>query len=135
MIKQCKPDATSFSHVLEAWSQSRSPLAAKRADHILARMKHWKIDVNVECISRVIECWSKSKRKGAEIRIESLMSLMNRRIDDNPDDCDALVVQAAMYNVLQAYQTVKNAHRAEELLLDYVAEYQHNNRFPPSTLR
>ncbi|KAL3905093.1 MAG: hypothetical protein SGILL_009818 [Bacillariaceae sp.] len=143
MVKQQqrKPDESSFAYVLEAWSQSRSPLAAKRAEQLLARMKNdFNIEANVDCITRVIECWAKSKRLGAEKRIESLMSHMRHLIDDNNssnksipnDDCDPLLVQEAMYNVLQAYQYVKNAHRAEELLLEYADEYHHNNRYPLS---
>jgi pentatricopeptide repeat protein len=130
--KNFKPDATSFSLMLEAWSLSKSPLAAKRADDTLRRMKRFKVDVDVHHLSRVIECWAKSRRKGVEVRMESLMGWMHRQIDDKSEDCDPQVVQEAMYNVLQAYQYIKNAHRAEELLLEYMAEYQHNKRFPPS---
>jgi hypothetical protein len=133
-VRGVKPDLISFLHVLEAWSKSKSPLAAKRADALLSLMGEMKIQPNAECLFRVIECWAKSTRKGAEARIESLLAWMKRRIKEDPEQCDQHVVQAAMWNVLQAYQTVRNAHRAEEILLDFVGEYRTSNVTIPPTV-
>ncbi|KAG7346576.1 PPR: pentatricopeptide repeat domain containing protein [Nitzschia inconspicua] len=128
--REIRPNFHSFAHLLEGWAKSKSPLAAKRADHLLAQMKHWKIEPNAECLSRVIECWAKSKRKGAETRIESLLAWMQRRLEK--DECDPAVVQDSMWNLLQAYRTIRNAHRAEELLLDFSEQYRQIQRFPPT---
>lgn len=131
--KKLRPDLESCVNLLEAWSKSKSPMAAKRAEHLLSQMERWKVEPNVQCICHVIECWAKSKRKGAETQIESLMSWMYRQLEkEKGDDVEVQVVQDAMWNVLQAYQTIRNAHRAEEILLEYVEEYRHKKRFPPT---
>jgi len=140
----------SYSHVLLAWSKSKSPLAAKRADDILLHMERFtNFEPNSECILRVIESWGKSKRHGAEIRTENLFTTLKQQLTkqiiendktssllDNHkcDDGDITNLQTALWNVLQAYQKDGNAHRSEEILLDYVDDYETNNKiFPPTT--
>lgn len=140
----------SYSHVLLAWSKSKSPLAAKRADDILLHMERFtNFEPNSECILRVIECWGKSKRNGAEIRVENLFTTLKQQLtkqliendktsslsdNHNCDDGDIKNLQTALWNVLQAYQKVGNAHRSEEILLDFVYNYQTKNKtFPPMT--
>jgi hypothetical protein len=158
MIRKKVPvDIISYSHVLLAWSKSKSPLAAKRADDILSRMEiYTNFEPNSECILHVTECWSKSKRLGAEFRIEELFTILKQRLtheikkkndkttnesssslllldQNNNDDSDIQNLQQIFWNVLQAYQKVENAHRAEELLLDFVDDYQNKNKiFPPT---
>ena len=161
MIKKKVPvDIISYSHVLLAWSKSKSPLAAKRADDILQRMETYtNFEPNSVCILHATECWSKSKRLGAEFRIEELFTILKQRLTheiknkndkstkssssssslllldhNNNNDCDIKNLQQIFWNVLQAYQNVENAHRAEELLLDFVDDYENKNKiFPPTT--
>jgi hypothetical protein len=156
--KKVHVDVISYSHVLLAWSKSKSPLAAKRADDILQRMETYtNFEPNSECILHVTECWSKSKRLGAEFRIEELFTILKQQLTheinnkndktsktsssssllldhNNNNDCDIKNLQQIFWSVLQAYQNVENAHRAEELLLDFVDDYENKNKmFPPTT--
>ena len=143
-------DLDSYSYLLLAWSTSKSPLAPKQADRILLRMERFtNYEPNSECILRVIECWSKSRRKGAETRIESLFVTMKKQLtksmidndrmsvsdDRNNNDGDVQNLQLALLNVLQAYQKIRNAHRAETILLDFVDDYKNeisHRPFPPT---
>ena len=138
MIRKRIPvDLVSFSHVLKSWSKSKSPLAAKRAEAMLLNMETFtNLKPSAECYLRVIECWNKSKRKGAESRIETLIELLKRRLTNDTDHCnddnDVAILQTALWNVLQAYHKIGNAHRAEEILLDFVDDYQTNGTYPPT---
>jgi hypothetical protein len=130
-----KPNRESFVYLLEAWSRSKSPLASQRAETALSNMKtKWKIEPDAQCLLRVIECWSKSKRNGTETRIESLVSSMKRKIPNHPDPDIIRAVQEAMWNVLHAHQVVRNAHRAEEMLLDFATDHQNNKIGVPPTI-
>jgi hypothetical protein len=127
---QVTPDLQSFCHLLEAWSKTKSSQATQRAEAILLQMKKWKLEVNLECLSHVIECYAKSKRKGTEKRVESLMALAKIRLER--EQCEPSIVQSAVGSVLQSYQNVRNAHRAEEILLHFVEEYRNNQRYSPT---
>lgn len=143
--KRFKVNQESFRHVLAAWSRSKSARATMQADTMLSLMETLRIEPCPECLYVVIECWAKSKKIGAETRIEFLVTWMKRLLksrntikrlyvqEGNDDNLsDASVVQGAMLRVLQAYQKIGNAHRAEEILLEYVEEYR-NNEVPPPT--
>jgi len=151
-------DAVSFSHVLRAWSNSRSAVATKRADAMLERMENSSFpnvsNATPECTLRVIECWARSKRKGSEVRIENLVGLLKRRLlakatanskanaaNNNGnnsdgggtssggigigiiDNNDGTILQTAVWNLLQAYHNIENAHRAEEILLEFADDH------------
>ncbi len=127
MIRKRIPvDLVSFSHLLKAWSKSKSPLAVNRVESILSQMENsTDTKPNAECYLRVIECWAKSKKQGSERRIEALIGLLNHRLTEDSgrivDDDIEKIQQEATLKLLQVYQNMGNAHRAEEILL-YFAE-------------
>ena len=124
MIRKRIPvDLVSFSHLFKAWSKSKSPLAVNRVESILSRMENKaEIKPNAECYLRVIECWAKSKKKGSERRIEALIGMLNRGLTKDDENVDG-IQQEAILNLLQVYQNIGNAHRAEEILLDFAQDF------------
>mmetsp|Transcript_10290 Transcript_10290/g.30130 ORF Transcript_10290/g.30130 Transcript_10290/m.30130 type:complete len:675 (-) Transcript_10290:1737-3761(-) len=145
MRKRIPADLESFSHVLKSWSRSKSAVATIRADEMLDRMEsyHYYLKPSAECYLHVIECWSKSKRKGSEIRIESLVNALKHRLvadrnqnDDRIDDVDGKILQTAVWNLLKVYDKIENAHRAEEILFEFVDDFDGNKgiNYPPITI-
>ena len=136
MIRGRTPvDLLSFSHLFKAWSKSKSPLAVNRIESLLSQMENTTdIEPNAECYLRVIECWAKSKKKGSERRIEGLIELLNQQAIEESgrivDDDIGEIQQEATLNLLQVYQNLKNAHRAEEILLDFAED----SRTPTPTI-
>ena len=128
MIRRRTPvDQISFLHLLKAWAKSKSPLAVNRIESILSQMENsTDIEPNAECYLRVIECWAKSKKKGSERRIEGLIELLNQQATEDSgrivDDDIEKIQQEATLHLLQVYQNMKNAHRAEEILLEFAED-------------
>jgi hypothetical protein len=131
-------DVVSFSHVLRAWSNSKSPLAVYQAEENLNLMESSVNKPNAECYLRVIECWTKSKRKGAEARIETLIGLLNQRLVNDPDhgknSTNEVIRQEAVLNLLHVYHNIGNAHRAEEILLEFAKDFETSVGRPPPTI-
>jgi len=137
--KQIQVDFYSMYHVLSAWSNSKSPLAVNRAEAMLLRMENSSTSKpNAHCYLRVIECWAKSKRKGAEARIEALIELLNQKLANdtghNTDEEKEQLRQIASSCLLTAYHNIGNAHRAEEVLLDFAKESKINADWPPPSI-
>ena len=138
--KRTQLDLISFSHVLRAWSKSKSPLAANRVDAMLLHVETATgFKPNAECYLRAIECWAKCKRKGSEARIENLIGLLNERLANDASHSTLNVTngeirQIATSNLLQVYHKIGNAHRAEEILLKFVKDFETNAECPPPTM-
>lgn len=140
MIRKRTPvDLVSFSHVLRSWSMSKSPLAVNRVEANLKRMETTtSFKPDAECYLRVIECWAKSNRKGSEARIETVIGILNQRLADDADhgmrDNAAEILQTATMNLLQVYHKIGNAHRAEEILLEFAKQHETNTECPRPTI-
>lgn len=138
--KRTQLDLVSFSHVLRAWSKSKSPLAVNRVEAMLLHVETaTSFKPNAECYLRVIECWAKCKRKGSEARIETLIGLLNERLANDTGHSTMNVTnegirQIATSNLLQVYHKIGNAHRAEEILLEFVKDFETNAESPPPTI-
>ncbi|VEU33884.1 unnamed protein product [Pseudo-nitzschia multistriata] len=143
--KKIPVDVVSFSHVLNAWSKSKSAVATKRADTLLDRMEAFpNLKPSAECYLHVIECWAKSRRLRSEVRIEALVRSMKQRFFeskklvscDGTRSVDGKILQTAVLNLLQAYHHIENAHRAEALLFEFVDDFQtkRNLNYPPPTI-
>ncbi len=133
--KRVPVDLASLLHLFRAWSKSKSPLAVNRVERIMSRMENATgIKPNAECYLRVIECWAKCKKKGSETRIEELIGFLNQQLSKNPDDNAHAIRQEATLNLLQVYHEIGNAHRAEEILLEFANDFQTNVERPPPTM-
>jgi len=125
----------SFLHLFRAWSKSKSPLAVNQVETILSRMENTTgIKPNAESYLRVIECWAKCKKKGSETRIEQLIGLLNQQLSKDLHYNAHAIRQEATLNLLQVYHKIGNAHRAEEILLEFANDFQTNVERPPPTM-
>ena len=120
-----------FSHVLDAWSRSKSPLAPQRAEAVLAEMRSQKIVPDSFCYLRVMDCWVKSGKKNIDERCEALLKEI-KRLYESGEETNPLFCQSALLNVLQSHARISNAHRAEDLLLETVAEYRKGKAVAPT---
>eukprot|EP00536_Pseudo-nitzschia_multiseries_P012456 jgi/Psemu1/68312/estExt_Genemark1.C_4780006 len=144
MRRRISPDLVSFSQVLKAWSRSKSAVATQRVDEMLDRMEYsHNLKPSPECYQHVIECWANYNRKGSEIRIEYLVKLLKQGLvadinhnDHCIDDADGKILQKAVWNLLKAYHNIENAHRAEEILFEFVDDFDANKKinYPPPTI-
>ena len=137
--KRTSIDLVSFLHLFRAWSKSKSPLAVNRVEYILSHMESsTSIKPNAECYLRVIECWAKCQKKGSEARIEALIWTLNQRLakdaDHNVNDNVDTIRQEATSNLLKVYHNIGNAHRAEEILVEFANDFQTDVNFPPPTI-
>lgn len=141
--KQLTLNKESFLHVLDAWSVSKSPMAPKRAESILSWMYIRKIEPDNRCLLRTIECWASKARTDESLqKIESILAQMKRKsrkmwqgdLNDRDGYSPSLVAQATL-KILDAYQNIGNAHKSEEILLDYVDEFRLDETatIPPPT--
>jgi hypothetical protein len=132
-----------FRHVLKAWSVSKSPRAPQKAEAVLSQMmkqqqQHapggWK--PSAECYLRVMESYTakSGSRKGSLERIESLYYKDVKRLFWNEPKSQRTpqLLQAAMLCVLQAHHKNADAHRAEEVLLEFAEDYSANGVVPPT---
>ncbi len=117
--------------------ESRSLLIPQESDRILQTLKDRSIAPNFECLYLTIKCWARTKRKGSEERIDELYHQLWQAFvknDDTNDDRKSKV-QTAFLHVLNAYHHASNAHRAEDLLLQFADKFRSGNQtVPPPTL-
>lgn len=82
------PDLRAFSAVLHAWSKSKDPQAAERAEaflmqmHIMYQSKQLDNPPNVYCYTNVLSCFAKSRKPGSGTRaLAILQSMMKGNYD------------------------------------------------------
>jgi pentatricopeptide repeat protein len=132
MLSQKVPvNQDSFSHILEAWSKSKSALAFKKADALLSSMKGHGLQPNIDCYLWTLSSWSKTKRKGSDERLEELyrevvsaISLSQDKHKHEPEpEPEPEKIQMVLLRMLQAFGSRNNAHRSEEILLAFADDY------------
>lgn len=128
---------------LRALVESKSMDIPQKTDTLLQRLDDRKVLPNFECLFWAIECWSRTKRKGAEERIEELYhqlwqcfqndSSVNNMVDTAIRREERVAkMQTTMMRVLKAYHHVSNAHRAEDLLLQFADNYRSDQLVSPT---
>lgn len=125
-------DAT---QVLKSLVESRSLTIPQEADRVIKQLNDNNINPTFETLFWAIECWSRTKRKGSEERIEDLYhQLWNTFIHDDKTLTTEKKgkVEHAFMQVLKAYQHASNAHRAEDLLLQFADKFRANPMVPPT---
>lgn len=138
-IHSVKPTFTSYRHVINAWSKSKSPKSVLHIDTLLDEMKQQQQEqgqrIPIECYIIAMECWVKSGRKNSIQRLENLYSNIITSLDEEDgidddggeknDEAKLRVqqLQHAALLVLQGYNKISNAHGAEEFLFQFVEQY------------
>ena len=126
VLKQGHPvSLLSFIYVLEAWSKSKSPLAPQKAEALLLEMKVRKMEPTPRCYLIAMECWARSKKQVAAERSETLLEVIRKLCKLKSD---LPILQSAMLNILHVYGRRGNAHKSEEILNEFILNYQKNKR-------
>jgi pentatricopeptide repeat protein len=112
-----KPDIKPFKKVLRAWSWSRDPLAAQRAEAFLNHMREMYdaevLDAKPDlfCYNKVVQCWCQSKHKDAAQRAQDLLVQM-QSLGDPDIEPDSSTIN----RVLKAWANSANPSHAEQLI-------------------
>lgn len=132
------------AHALKRLVESKSPQAPQEADFLLQKLDEEQIEPNFDCLFWALECWCQTKRKTAEERIEHLYQSMwqcfqRNRVNNVSSSIlqeQAQQIQASLLRVLEAYHHASNAHRAEDLLLQFADRCRSSNQqlVPPPTM-
>jgi pentatricopeptide repeat protein len=112
-----KPDIKPFKKVLRAWSWSRAPLAAQRAEAFLNHMREmYDAEVldakpDIFCYNKVIQCWCQSKDSDAAQRAQDLLVQMQSlgEPDIEPDS-------STINRVMKAWANSGNPSQAEQMI-------------------
>lgn len=108
---------------LKQLMESKSPCTRQQIDLVLERLENQRIQPSFECLYLAIECYCRIKRKGSEERIEELFQQLRHSFRNVVDATKSRhQLQVAMMHTLRAYHHVSNAHRAEELLLQFAED-------------
>jgi pentatricopeptide repeat protein len=112
-----KPDIRPFKKVLRAWSWSRAPLAAQRAEAFLNHMREMYdaevLDAKPDlfCYNKVVQCWCQSKHKDAAQRAQDLLVQM-QSLGDPDIEPDSSTIN----RVLKAWVNSANPSQAEQMI-------------------
>jgi hypothetical protein len=138
-------EITETTEALKRLAKSKSTDIPQKADELLQRLDDRNITGTFELFFWAIECWSRTKRKGSEERIEELYHQLLQSFQREMVEDDAAValtttqreensvqLQETIIRVLKAYHHVSNAHRAEDLLLQFADNYRSDRLVPPT---
>ncbi|KAL3938776.1 MAG: hypothetical protein SGBAC_006385 [Bacillariaceae sp.] len=101
-----KPDLYTFSSVLFAWSKSKAPHAANRAEAILVRMLEMYLSgeldqpPNVYCYTNVLACIAQSRQRGSSQRALQILRSMQTNQSNNKASHNAAAPNLFSYNTV-----------------------------------
>ena len=108
-------------HHLQEMIESKSPCSPQEVHLVLKRLESQQIRPSFECYYLSIECLCRTKRKGSEEHLDELLQQLQQSFRSTPYSTESKQkLQAAMMHTLRAYHHVSNAHRAEELLVQFM---------------
>ena len=111
-------------HHLEEIIETKAPCSPQEVRLVLERLESQQIRPSFECYYLAIECLCRTKRKGSEEHLDAFLQQLRLSFQCTTDGTERRQkLQVAIMHTLRAYHHVSNAHRAEELLVQFTEDF------------
>lgn len=124
-----EPTVVPFSIVIDAWSKSRHPQAATKAEAILERMlvlsqENPAMTPNVFTYNGVLHAWAQSRNKKAPERAEAVLHQLQNLYEQSGNDPSLKPNRISMSTVMDCWAKLASASRAESILNHMIELYK-----------